>query len=183
MPNNRVSRRLVITAIAGGALVAPLARLTKGTRVRGLSVLSPAKPANVPAHAEIVRPLVPGARFGRWTLDDVQPPLRGAMTVVAHGDDGEAFRLEILARDGGPLAAAPPAETDRFAIFVCNRGDGSTATAEEQGLAAMTLATFVRANEQRIDATAFLTHADRIAQYKSALLEHRDEPSVPVSRA
>jgi hypothetical protein len=133
--------------------------------------------------AELIQPLTPGARFGRWTVAEVLPVERGAMTVVARGDDGRPFRLEILARDPSPLAAAPPAETGRFAIFVCNGGDGVKQTVEDEGLAAMTLATFVRANEHRFDATAFLTHAERIAEHPTALLDDDRETAEPRASA
>src|SRR5258706_8060676 len=85
-------------------------------------------------------PLQAGSKFGRWTIDAVHPVQNGALCIDVHGDDGHRFTLEVMARDASPLAGRPPAFTEALAIYVCNGGDGWLPTAEEQGLAAMTLA-------------------------------------------
>jgi hypothetical protein len=56
---------------------------------------------------------------------------------------------------------------------VKNGGDGYSPTAEEQGLAAMTLATVLRAHEARMPTEGFLTHAERISRHPQSLLRTR----------
>lgn len=161
MASGKVSRRWVVGVLGAGALAMPL-RAAAG-----------ASDANALASARSRRfDLVPGARLARWVIADVEPLHRGAVVVVLHAVDDERhrFRLEILARDPSPLAARPPAETQRFAVFVCNGGDGWSPTIEEQGLAAMTLAARIAKSDALGDAEGFLTHADRIALHPASLL-------------
>jgi hypothetical protein len=113
----------------------------------------------------ILAPLAVGSRFARWTVTAIHPVEDGAMSVVVRAQDGHEFSLEIVARDASPLAARPPAAVGALAIHVCNAGDGWMPTAEEQGLAAMTLAQVIEANGKGEAASGLLTHAERIARF------------------
>jgi hypothetical protein len=118
----------------------------------------------------LLAPLARGSRFARWTVARISPLERGSVTVTVHGDDGHEFRLEVLARDRSPLARNAPGTTERFAVYVANGGDGWVPTVEEQGLAAMTLATIIGRNEHAASLEGFLTHAERIARHRDDLL-------------
>jgi hypothetical protein len=155
-----VSRRFVVGVL--GSSVAAASLLT-----RAASAAAPPEPARVQA---LIAPLGEGARLGRWTIVRIEPLTRGAVTLVAAGEDGREFCLEILARDPSPLAQRAPAITERFAVHVRNGGDGWLPTCEEQGLAAMALARIIAANEQALDAGGFLTHAERLAQHRASLV-------------
>ncbi len=122
------------------------------------------------AAEELLSPLRPGALLVRWTVVAIEPPTRGAVGVVLKDMEGHVFRIEILARDRGALAARPPAETEHFAVFVENGGDGWSPTIEEQGIAAMAVAQLLRRNEAASLAAGFLTHSERIARHAGALL-------------
>src|SRR5262245_31248502 len=126
-----VSRRSFVGLLGSSAVAAPLV---------ANALPSAAEAPATKNRVDLLHPLAPGDRFGRWMLVRTLPLDRGAVTAVARGDDGHEFRLEILARDAAPLAPKPPAETERFAVYVRNGGDGWMPTVEEQGLAAMTLA-------------------------------------------
>lgn len=163
-----VSRRLLVGVLGGGALAAPVvAEALAGRDGKGRAAV-PDRAALREAE-DLLRPLAPGSRFGRWTVAAIEPLERGAVTVVVRDDDGHDFRLEILARDPSPLAPRPPAQTRRFAIHVQNGGNGWAPTVEEQGLAAMTLARFVERNEATATAGGFLTHAERLVRHGDAL--------------
>jgi hypothetical protein len=110
-------------------------------------------------------------KIGRWKVDAIEPLAEGAVTVAVSGEDRRAFQLEILARDASPLAPRAPGQTERFAIYVRNGGDGFAPTDEEQGLAAMALAAIVRRNEASVSAEGFLTHEGRFAQHRRSLVK------------
>ena len=162
MPGIPVSRRNMVGILGAGAIAAPLVLSARAEanpedeRLRPLSAL--------------FTPLEPGARLARWTIVAIEPLRAGAVTVVARGEDGHDFRLEVMARDAAPLAPKPPAETDRLAVYVRNGGDGWLPTVEEQGLAAMTLAQILRRNEASCSVSGLLTHAERIDKHEKRLL-------------
>jgi hypothetical protein len=167
----KVSRRSVVGTLGGGLCALPFVGaglVASPDPVEPPAARSPAAPAA--PRTELLAPFTKGSRFARWTIADVSPLDRGAVTITVHGDDGHDFRLEILARDGSPLARRAPGETARFAIYVANGGDGWLPTVEEQGLAAMTLASILAKNEAALDAAGFLTHAERIARHRDGLL-------------
>jgi hypothetical protein len=113
----------------------------------------------------LLSPLTVGARFARWTVAAIHPVEDGAMSVVVRAQDGHEFSLDIVARDASPLAARPPAAVGALAIHVCNSGDGWLPTAEEQGLAAMTLAQVIEANGKGEATSGLLTQAERLALF------------------
>lgn len=168
MLGKTVSRRMVVGVLGSGVALAPAIAQALSTEA---SDAEPARPATATERAlALIAPLGPGSMLARWSVVAVYPPHQGAFAVELRGANGDAFFLQILARDRSPLASRPPASTERFAVHVINGGDGYRPTVEEQGLAAMTLATIVAANEGATDAAGFLTHAERITRYGDALL-------------
>jgi hypothetical protein len=178
MPGRNVSRRMVMGILGSGIVAAPIVAEAIGEEAPASADRGPAAP-DMQGAANLVAPLKPGSRLARWTLVEVAPVDLGAVVVTLRGDDGHDFRVEILARDTSPLAARPPAQTERFALHVCNGGDGWLPTVEEQGLAAMTLAQIVASNERTVAVGGLLTHADRIARHRDAMLA----PSAPSTPA
>jgi len=159
-----VSRRLVVGVLGSGVVAAPVVA-EAFTRSDGLSAAEVERRTRTLLH-----PLGPGSRLARWNVLAVHPLERGAVTVDVSGDDGHTFHLEILARDRSPITSRPPGCTERFAVHVCNEGDGWLPTVEEQGLAAMTLATVIASNESEVPAEGFLTHAERIERHGDSLV-------------
>lgn len=168
MPDHTVSRRTVAIALAGGALGAKLASADSSEQPRG--ELDDATGA--PVERALLSPLVEGSRVLSWEVVAIGRVEHGAVRVSLRGQDGASFGVEILARDRSPIAPRPPARSERFALHVSNGGDGRSPTAEEQGLAAMALVQIVARNEERVSLDGFLTHSERIAAHRSALLEH-----------
>lgn len=176
MSDQPVSRRTVAIAIAGGAVLAPLA---------SVGSIEPAAEEHDegPAERTLLSPLTEGARLLSWEILAIEPLEKGAVRVALRGESGATFGIEILARDGSPLASRPPAQSERFALYVSNGGDGRSPTVEEQGLAAMALVQIVARNEAHVSTEGFLTHAERIAAHRVALLEHGEctNPNSPGS--
>jgi hypothetical protein len=159
MAKPNVSRRLFVGMLGSSVLAAPALRD---------AAASPSPAAG--AAEQLLHPLRPGSRLARWTLVSIEPFARGALGLVLEAERDHLFRLEILARDRSPIGARPRAETEHFAIFVENGGDGWSPTIEEQGIAAMAVATLIRRNEAPRLSASFLTHSERIARHPGALL-------------
>jgi hypothetical protein len=149
----RISRR---SALGLGAGVLAAAVVARHVEAGGAAAATP---------EELLAPLRVGSRFARWTVTGIHPVEGGALSVVVQARDGHEFMLEVLARDPSPLAPRPPAEVGELAIHVCNAGDGWMPTAEEQGLAAMTLAQVLEDNGKGAPVAGLLTHAERIARH------------------
>ncbi len=163
MKSGHVSRRVVFGAL-GASAVATAASLSKSAV--GAPVLGSKKastPIALPDEVvgRLVAPLEANASLSRWRVVKVTALVGGAASVVLLDGTGAEFQLDVCARDE---AALVPARTEYFDISVVNQGDGSTATAEEHGLAAMALADIVRTNEHRVDAALFATLHDRVAR-------------------
>lgn len=178
MPDHPVSRRMVVGALAGGVVGATVFAATPSTPAApAADELAAALPASI--ERRLLAPLAEGSRLLDWEVVAIEPLSMGAMRVQLRGDDGVAFAVEVMARDTSPLAQNPPAETDRFALYVHNGGDGRMPTAEEQGLAAMALAQIVERNEPQTATEGFLTHRERIDAHPVALLRHVDGSTLP----
>ncbi len=169
MPGRNVSRRLFVGVVGSGVIAAPV--------VASVHV-APASAADHEAAelamrgqiARLLNPLTAGSRLAKWTVAQIDPLVGGAVSVKIRSDEQHTFDLEILARDSSALAQKPPAETEKFAVFVVNGGDGWSPTREDQGLAAMTLAQIVRKNEQTVELPGLLTFAARLRCHADALL-------------
>lgn len=172
MKSDEVSRRFVVgalgvgaaTAAAGAAIGSVGREVTAGrsdppTAAPGGD--EPAVQAEAASQAdELVAPLSAGDRLDRWTVERVVPVQNGAASVVLSDATGEHFQLDVCARGEAPTA---PGHTEHFEVFLANAGNGSKATFEDHGLAAMALAEVIRANEHRVDRTQFHTQARRLA--------------------
>jgi hypothetical protein len=146
-----------------------LAGIVAGRLAGQAAGLSEGAPLAAAVGAEGSLQLRVGQRFGRWTVSAVHPLYDGALHVDVKGEDEHQFVLEILARDLSPLAPRPPAVTDGLAIFVRNGGDGWLPTAEEQGLAAMTLAHALSTSAQGGPVAGLLTYSERFARHQDTL--------------
>jgi hypothetical protein len=118
---------------------------------------------------DLLRPLEPGSRFGRWELERIGPLVQGAITLSVRGASG-TFQLEILARDPSPSMPRAPGSTEKFAVHVVNSGNGTSPTDEDHGLCAMTLAAFIAKNEGDLTAERFATLAHRLDLERRGLL-------------
>lgn len=185
MSDQPVSRRLVLGTLTTGVVGASLASASFATSadlaLEGVSEVT----AQGPREAALLAPLAAGSQILDWKVVAIEPLEMGAVRVQLAGESGVAFAVEVLARDGSPLAAKPPARTEKFALHVSNGGDGRVPTIEDQGLAAMALAQIVARNEAAVSDEGFLTHGARIEAHRVAMLEHtqgftsRVQPSAP----
>lgn len=86
-----------------------------------------------------------GTSLGRGTIVAVLPISNGALPVVMRTPGGEEFQVDVLRRDAkGPTGVA---ETARLGLFIANKGDGQTPTAEAQAHAARALAGWLAARD------------------------------------
>lgn len=191
MPDQPVSRRTIAIALAGGALGAQLAPFTSREQPPDDTEKSSGQQehADRTEHADrapdgadrsaLLAPLAAGSRVLSWEVEAIEPLAMGALRVRMRCEDGASFGVEIMKRDRSPIAARPPAQTEQFALFVNNGGDGGAVTAETQGLAAMALAQIVARNEAAVATDGFMTHSERIAEHPIVLLEHVDGTNLP----
>ncbi|MEZ4220102.1 MAG: hypothetical protein R3B13_04165 [Polyangiaceae bacterium] len=119
---------------------------------------TPSSPVDLGAPGELLRPLAAGSRLGAWHVQEVLPLTDGAVSVLLRDEAGSEFQLDVCARDPG---ASAPGQSEHFAVFVVNRGDGAVPTHESHGLAAMALADVIRGNEAGVDRSGFLSVAAR----------------------
>jgi hypothetical protein len=98
--------------------------------------------------------LAAGSELGPWVVEQVRPLARGGRVLLLRAGTEDRFEVEVLLRD--PSGPTPPAESDHFAVFIRNSGNGSTDTVEDHGLAAMQLASYLRAHEAGIDRESLL---------------------------
>jgi hypothetical protein len=109
---------------------------------------------------ELLAGLRPGTTIRRWTIVAVHPVKLGAIPVVLATADGTRFQVDVMARD--PNGPSGVAQTEHLGLYLRNRGDGHTATDEEQGMGAMSLARALRAREaEGASMPALLTLAER----------------------
>ena len=154
----KISRRSAVGAMGAGGLAGVLASRMESAPARSQAISG--------APSALVQV---GTRFGRWTVTAVHPIEDGALRIGCKGADEREFVLEVLARDASPLAPRPPATTDGLAIYVSNGGDGWLPTAEEQGLAAMTLAHVLSSTGKGGAIDALLTQAERVVTHASLM--------------
>jgi len=116
----------------------------------------------------VLGPLADGASFrgadgALWFVAAAYEPRGGALPVVLSARSGLGVRVTLeVFRDDPAAPVHPPARAAGLSAFVTNGGDGSTATREQQGLAAMA---FLGAIAGRAASSPVLTrlstHADR----------------------
>jgi hypothetical protein len=178
MRKDEVSRRFVVGALGVGAASAAVGvaeRFEVSSRAGAAPGDSPESAESTPTSTasapelSLLAPLVAGARLGRWTVDELIPIKDGALSVVLRDAQERRFQVDICARDAAPDARRAPGHSEHFEVFLANQGDGDTSTHEDHGLAAMALADLIRANEHRVERTAFQTLRER-AEAKTARL-------------
>lgn len=177
MESRQVTRRFVVTALGSGVALAPVIARSAASKF-GSSMVAPHEAASDSGEApestpsgtgeRLIAPLAVGSTIRGCTLVKVGALTHGAVGLSLTDASGRPFGIEICARD----ASSPrsPAETDRFQLYVVNEGDGSLPTVEEHGLAAMTIASFVRNNESEERAAGFLTLQERLARHAGELI-------------
>jgi hypothetical protein len=142
------SRRSILAGLGVGVLAA----LGLGAARWQSSALTEAE--------ETLADLRPGMALDRWTVVAVHPVHLGAIPVVLATADGIRFQVDVMARD--PEGPPGVAQTEHLSLYLRNRGDGQTATDEEQGLGAMSLARVLRARESEgVTVPPLLTLAER----------------------
>lgn len=147
-----VLRRRVLAGVPG-AILLPLASRVAMAGERGRS--------------EGFAGLAPETQVGSCRVLHVSPVARGGRVILMRGPGGERFELEVLLRD--PEGPRPPGESQKFAVFVRNAGNGSVDTNEDHGLAAMSLAAHLRTCEASVDHTGLLTLRERSTTYAREL--------------
>jgi len=105
----------------------------------GEPVTGPTRAQGSPLGRERFATLQVGDRVGRWTIVAIYPQLMGAVPFVLETGDGVRFQIDVLRRDDRATAPRGVCNTETLSLFLANRGNGSTATDEEQGLGAMAL--------------------------------------------
>ena len=159
------------TVAAAGAATATAAasagRIAGATAGRVAADAEPAAVAsNVVPDPEVARFLGDvraGARIDRWVVEAVHPVRMGAVPIVLRTASGARFQVDVLRRDDATRGVA---HTETLSLFLANRGDGSTATDEEQGLGAMALAEAIAQSEARgARMPALLTMRERRDQH------------------
>jgi hypothetical protein len=157
----KMTRRFAVGLLSAGGVAGALVGTLRGAEAVAPPVAASKEPLDV---------LTPGARFGRWTIEAVHPIERGSLRVDVRQSDqanGGVFPLEILHAD--PSASRPPAQAGELAIYVRNGGDGWAPTEEEQGLAAMTLASLLQKHGATGAIDGLLTQAARFAAHGDVL--------------
>lgn len=172
-------RQFVSTVGVAAGVAAGAAATAKATTARalGLGVAPSSQDGRQDADAaQAVRPdpevarlfgdIRAGSRLDRWTVEAIHPVHLGAVPVVLRTADGARFQVDVLRRDPDPGARLGVANTASLSVFVANRGDGSTATDEEQGLGAMALGDALAGREAAgAPIPALLTHRERRARH------------------
>lgn len=117
-----------------------------------------------PAVRVFLGPLVPGVSIDRWRILDVRGRYLGGIAVVLTTRQGTVFQLDVLRRtENGPPGIA---DTPSLSVYLLNRGNGRTATPEEQGLGAMALArALARRESEGIPVPTLLSLPERLARF------------------
>src|SRR5690349_8824776 len=135
MDSGNFSRRFVVGVLGGGVLAAPVVAHAF-TTTDGSSEAAPSSAVGVTRDpSSVLHPLTVGSKLDRWVVAGISPLQNGAIEVAVRSAavPDEVFHVEVLARDASPLAMRAPAETQHFALFVRNGGDGWLPTEEDQG--------------------------------------------------
>lgn len=93
---------------------------------------------------------------GHWRVESVFAVRAGAVPVILSTTHGERFAVEIFRADPSS-GAAPLGEAPGLALYLVNRGDGSTGTDEAAGLGVRALGRALAARRAGEEAPASLT--------------------------
>lgn len=156
MPRLRLARRQLLAAFG----VAAGASWLGGCALRPSQTKAPL--------AAVVGPLGPR---GEWRVEQVLPVVAGAIPVLLRTPEGGKFQVDVLrAEAGGPRAVA---QAGPLALFIANRGDGKTPSAEAEARGARLLA--ARLEQVAGDAGwpevhGLMTLSERLAAHRQAVL-------------
>lgn len=139
------------------------------TVITGAAVVSGAA-APSPAPRALGEVLAPGTRIGTWRIVDARFHLGGVPVVLAD-EAGARMQVDVLRRDGDDGLT----RTDRFSLFLANRGDGDAPTVEAQGLAVLALGDLLRALEQSVTTPPLLTLRERLRQHPMGAFSLRSQ--------
>ncbi len=87
----------------------------------------------------------------------------GAIVLRCEAPDHTTYQIDVLAR--APEGPRGVRETERYALFMANRGSGRTPTNEQHGLGLMRFAEWLRANESGLQLPALSTFVERQRQH------------------
>ena len=129
-----------------------------GAAALTLPVSASAAPAPLRTSESLLSPLTAGSQLGRWMIEEIHPLSEGSTSLVLRSQrGGDAFQLDICARDREAGAHQGPGVTEHFSVYVANNGNGALSTVENQGLAAMAVADVIRGNETTVDRSGYRT--------------------------
>lgn len=139
---SRLGRRQVLLSVGATVGVAAAASATSVASTAGASEPRPSQRARVEL---LLGPALAGSALGGWQITSAGGMRLGAVPLEMSTPTGDRFNVELLRRDtDGPKAIG---ETEYFAIFVINRGDGATATDETQGRGVLALRRYLAGRE------------------------------------
>jgi hypothetical protein len=153
---------MFIAAVGATAGAASAAELAVGT---GLLPVDDRLGSGKPQEHDRLLGLQKGDRIDRWTVTRLEERCLG-IAVLLRMDSGLELQVDVLARDASGRSPVPLAATESYALYLSNRGDGATPTEEEQGLAALALASAIRAGEA-VEPVRLATFAERAASHPS----------------
>lgn len=138
------TRREVLLAIGAAASFA-LARRAEAAPALPKRAAAKAAKAPVPAaQRAMATELAPGSTYGTCTLVEVGAACEGAIPIRLSDNAGRAFEVEVMRFDP---AAPGIARAGSMAVYLRNGGNGSKASEEEHGLAAMAIAAEIARRE------------------------------------
>jgi hypothetical protein len=168
----------LLTAASAGAATSAQALPLRGHAAVPPPPMTPPQPLSAPSGAptssaradegvaHTLHELLPeGLRFGRWRVVSVLPVKLGAVPVVFESRRGERFQVDVLRRDRSARARRGLSETQKYSLFLFNRGQGDTPTQEDHGLAVLWLAAFLRPREHTQAPVALLTQRERTQRF------------------
>jgi hypothetical protein len=141
-----LGRRQVLLSVGATVGVAAAAKTAKAAAVGGVKNRSRSSRESQRARVEVLLgPALAGGALDGWEITSAGSVRFGAVPLEMRTPEGVHFNVELLRRD--PIGPQAIGETEHFAIFVINRGDGATATDEAQGRGALALRMYLARRE------------------------------------
>jgi len=136
---------LSVGATVGVVAAASAASTAEAAGIRGSGPRPQPRESQRARVETLLGPALAGGALQGWEITSAGSVRFGAVPLEMRTPEGVHFNVELLRRDPtGPQAIG---ETEYFAIFVINRGDGATATDEAQGRGVMALRTYLARRE------------------------------------
>ncbi|MBI5537096.1 MAG: hypothetical protein HY898_30520 [Deltaproteobacteria bacterium] len=171
MKTLKMPRRRMMAVMGAAAALVPAVAASAAEPKRARAPRAPRAPApSEQSGSALVAPLVAGSALGSWRVVRTFAVRAGAVSLELKDSSDRLFYLDICKRDRRQSAPKPPACTDLYDIFVANEGDGSAATLEDHGLAAMAVAEVVRANEHAVPVAGMLTLRERLRRHPDQVM-------------